>query len=71
MSFVTVRPEALFSAAGNLQGIVEDAHITAHLQMYRAVSVQGAPVHQMFVSTLSAGGESSATTEAADPITAG
>lgn len=50
MSSITTHPEALFSAAGNLQEIVKDA--------------QAAPVHQVFVSTLSAGGESSATTDA-------
>jgi hypothetical protein len=71
MSFVSIQPEGVSSAASNAHGIVEDPHITAHSRMYQTVSAQAAPVHQMFVSTLSAGGESSATTAGADVITAG
>jgi hypothetical protein len=57
MYLVTTLPEALSSAAGNLQKIVENA--------------QAAPFHQMFVSTLSAGGESSVTTKATDAVATG
>jgi hypothetical protein len=71
MSFVTVQPKTLFSAAGDLQGIVEDAQITAHVQMYQAVTAHAAPTHEAFVSTRSAGGESFATTEAANATVAG
>lgn len=99
MSFVTTQPEALFSAAGNLQGIGENvsadnaaavspttvvipaaadevsaltaAQFAAHAQMYQAVSAQAVAIHEVFVSTLSAGGESYASTEAANAVAAG
>jgi PE family len=71
MYFATTQPEALSSADGNLRGIGEDAHITAHAHLYQAVSAQAAPIHELFVSTLSAGGDSSATTEAANAVAAG
>ena len=99
MSFVTTQPEALFSAAGNLQGIGQEvsahnaaaaspttavipaagdevsaltaAQFTAHAQLYQAVSTQAAAIHEVFVSTLSAGGESYAATEAANAVAAG
>jgi hypothetical protein len=65
MSFVTTQPEALHAAAGNLQGIGAD--MSAH----QAASARASAIHQVFVSTLSAGGESYAATEAANAVTTG
>jgi hypothetical protein len=99
MSFVTTQPEALYAAAGDLQGIGADmsahnaaatsptttvvpaaadevsaltaAQFSAHAQLYQAVSAQASAIHEVFVSTLSAGGESYAATEAANAVAAG
>jgi hypothetical protein len=57
VSFITTHPEALLSTAGNLHVIVEDA--------------PAVPVHQVFVSSLTAGGESSGTNKATDASTTG
>ena len=44
---------------------------SAHAQLYQAVSAQAAAIHESFVSTLSAGAESYAATEAANAVAAG
>jgi hypothetical protein len=58
-------------AAADEVSVLTAAQFTAHAQMYQAVGTRPAAIHEVFVSTLSAGGEPYATTEATDAITAG
>ena len=58
-------------AAADEVSALTAAQFTAHAQMYQAVSAQAAAIHEVFVSTLSAGGESYAATEAANAVVAG
>ena len=59
------------TAAADEVSALTAAQFTAHAQMYQAVSAQAAAIHELFVSTLSAGGESYAATEAANAVVAG
>ena len=47
------------------------AQFAAHAQMYQALSVQAAAIHQMFVSTMGTSAGSYAATEAANAAAAG
>jgi hypothetical protein len=46
------------------------AQFTAHAQMYQTISAQAAAIHEGFVSTLAASGNSYAAAEAANAIAA-
>jgi hypothetical protein len=99
MSFVSIVPELLSTAAENLQsvglrlqaqntaaaapttGLIPSAsdevsaltamQFVAHAHAYQAVSAQASAIHQMFVTTLAAGADSYATTEAANAAATG
>jgi len=62
---------AVIPAAADEVSALTAAQFTAHAQMYQAVSAQAAAIHEVLVSTLSAGGESYAATEAANAVVAG
>ncbi|MBS9535827.1 PE family protein [Mycobacterium sp. M1] len=50
---------------------VTAARFVAHAQMYQAICAQAAAIHEQFVSTLAASGNSYAATEAANAAAAG
>jgi len=62
---------AVIPAAADEVSALTAAQFTAHAQMYQAVSAQAAAIHEVLVSTLIAGGESYAATEAANAVVAG
>jgi PE family len=99
MSFVSIVPELLSTAAENLQSVgvrlqaqntaaaapttalippasdevsaLTAMQFAAHAYAYQAVSAQASAIHQMFVTMLSAGADSYATTEAANAVATG
>jgi hypothetical protein len=58
-------------AAADEVSALTAAQFATHAQMYQAVSVQAAAIHEMFVNTLATSGGSYAATEAANAIAAG
>jgi PE family len=62
---------AVMPAAADEVSALTAAQFAAHAQLYQAVSAQAAAIHEVFVSTLSAGGESYVATEAANAVAAG
>jgi hypothetical protein len=76
MSFVSIVPEILSTAADNLQSVGSRSALTAmqfaaHAYAYQTVSAQAAAIHQMFVTMLAAGAGSYAATEAANAVATG
>ena len=57
------------AAADGVSALVA-AQFAAHAEMYQAVSAQAAAVHDLFVTSLVAGADSYAVTEAANAIAA-
>ena len=58
-------------AAADEVSALTAAQFAAHAQLYQAVSVQAAAIHEMFVNTLGTSAGSYAATEAANAVAAG
>jgi hypothetical protein len=58
-------------AAADEVSALTAAQFATHAEMYQVISAQAAAIHEMFVSTLSAGATSYAVTEAANAAAAG
>ena len=61
----------LIPAASDEVSALTAVQFVAHAQAYQAVSAQAATIHQMFVTTLAAGADSYAATEAVNAVATG
>ena len=61
----------VIAAAADEVSALTAAQFATHGQMYQAISGQAAAIHEMLVSTLAAGADSYAATEAANALAAG